>query len=49
MSSSFSYTSTIDAAQAAAMLRGARRIAVLTHWKPDGDANAASTCASIVA
>ena len=38
MSSSFSYTSTINAAQAAAMLRGARRIAVLTHWKPDGDA-----------
>lgn len=38
MSESFSYTSTVDAAQAAAMLRSARRIAVLTHWKPDGDA-----------
>ena len=38
MSHAFSYTSTIDAAKAAAMLRAARRIAVVTHWKPDGDA-----------
>jgi phosphoesterase RecJ-like protein len=38
MSAEFAYTSTVDVAQAAAMLRSAPRIAVLTHWKPDGDA-----------
>ena len=38
MSAEFAYTSTVDVPQAAAMLRGAKRIAVLTPWKPEGDA-----------
>jgi len=38
MSAPAPYTSTIDAAKAASMLRSARRVAVVTHWKPDGDA-----------
>lgn len=38
MAETFSYVSTVDAAGAARMLRESRRIAVLTHWKPDGDA-----------
>lgn len=38
MSGPGSYASTVDAARAAAMLRAASRIAVVTHWKPDGDA-----------
>ena len=38
MSSPFTYTSTTDASKAAEMLRRAGRVAVITHWKPDGDA-----------
>lgn len=38
MTAASAYESTIGTEGAAAMLRSAARIAVVTHWKPDGDA-----------